>query len=73
MISIIETGMAITEAIATKYNISLNNITIIRAADAPFAFRIAISLVLREVLNEERPNKPRHDIRIQIIEKILMS
>jgi len=58
------TGEAIKKAIITRTKNSLVSNRTIPADDAPSTFRMPISFVRRVVLNDDKPNKPRHEIRI---------
>ena len=65
------TGKAISEAIATNFKKSLDNITTMLPAPAPNTFLIPISLMRCCVLYAARPSKPMQPIKIASTEKMV--
>jgi hypothetical protein len=62
-------GQAITMATNTHFEKSLNSWNVTNETLAPKTFRIQISLVRFSVMKEERPNKPKQEIKMAMMAK----
>ena len=63
-------GVAIRQEISTKTTKSLDKDCQSLATDAPNTLRMPISLVRCSAMNDARPNKPKHEIKMARMETI---